>query len=796
MLNRLLGSVQKCPSHLNALRLNAAPLPGSLSRSSLPISASQFGTSSKSSASSRAPKPLRSTPTRQRLTGLDQLRGKRPHSKPRASTGSQPRRSQGGSYAASFKPRGVPRTDTRSQKPKSNWRASTMDEKPRWREPRAGTSRFSRQERPERTQYGEDERSSPSRFGRPERAETGQSGDAERRPLRSSATEPEPPPPKKLPSQAAANERYLRRTKRPDPSTIPLTGTSRFRKVDRSTKPEPEVAPKRYPHQTDLRTKLKTELSHPEDFAQRPRVEPSFRAPPLLPGLLDSLKSLVGKYAKPTPIQALSIAHFLPKDADAADNSAAKGHPTLLASETGSGKSVAYLLPVLQGLKETEIHQAASDLTDTQQPPATADTEIVEGAVIAPRVTVGPRAIILTPTHELSRQISTFAKALSHNIKLRIRCTSNPNRVTKADPWNETGVNPRSGDGDRLLDILVGTPSKILSLSGGVELEDRTVIPGSQRTWDEAFKGKAIGKPESRISLDRVEWIIVDEADVLFDRDFIRTTEAILADVLAARNAAASIESQSSTRTLPFNLVLSSATIPVSLSNYLSERYPHAARLVSPRVHFLPKTLKKESVQLTDGNKMSAIYKKIEAVWADDALERARIADGTGSAKDVARTESGQGKILIFCNDKATASKLATYLKEERKTETLVMVGDGEGRLKGSNRHLAAFLNPTALKSSEDTAKASAPPAEADSPSPRILITTSLLARGLDFHPSVKHVFMVDAARTAVDFLHRAGRTGRAGQSGSVVLFERGNRRDRRAAGKAARVGASRPQRY
>ncbi|KAG8879692.1 RNA helicase [Tulasnella sp. 332] len=600
-----------------------------------------------------------------------------------------------------------------------------------------------------------------------------------------------------MPSQAAANERYLRRTKRPDPASASTQGASKFLKPERSTRLGQEEIPKRYPHQTDLRTKLKTELTHPEEFADRPKIEPSFRAPPLLPGLLECLKSLVGKFAKPTPIQALSMTHFIPKDVDSADAPSFKRHPTLLASETGSGKSIAYLLPVLQNLKETEIAWRASALPEALEKSETGG-ETVEGAVVVPRVTPGPRAIILTPTHELSRQISTFAKALSHNIKLRVRCTSNPNKATKADPWNEAGAaaaHPSDGSG-RLLDILVGTPSKILSLSGGVELEDRSVLPGSQRTWDEIFKGKRLGMPASRISLDRVEWIIIDEADVLFDRDFIRTTEAILTDVLAARNAAASSEHQSTNGVLPFSLVLSSATIPVSLSNYLAERYPHTTRLVSPRVHFLPKALKKESVQLTDGNKMSAIYKKIESVWADDALERARISGGTASAKDVARTESGQGKILIFCNDKHTVTKLATYLKEERKTDSVVMVGDGEGRLKGSNRHLAGFLNPTALKSSGDAAKARASPTDGDPPSPRIMITTSLLARGLDFHPSVKHVFMVDEARTAVDFLHRAGRTGRAGQSGSVVLFEKGNRKDRRAAGRAARLAASRPQRY
>jgi superfamily II DNA/RNA helicase len=67
---------------------------------------------------------------------------------------------------------------------------------------------------------------------------------------------------------------------------------------------------------------------------------------------------------------------------------------------------------------------------------------------------------------------------------------------------------------------------------------------------------------------------------------------------------------------------------------------------------------------------------------------------------------------------------------------------------------------------------------------PLVLVTTSLLSRGLDFNSSVKHVFIVDEPKNMVDFLHRAGRTGRAGQAGKVVIFahKRGGpsgRRDR-----------------
>ena len=52
----------------------------------------------------------------------------------------------------------------------------------------------------------------------------------------------------------------------------------------------------------------------------------------------------------------------------------------------------------------------------------------------------------------------------------------------------------------------------------------------------------------------------------------------------------------------------------------------------------------------------------------------------------------------------------------------------------------------------------------------RILVATDIAARGLDIH-GVSHVFNFDLPNEAESYLHRIGRTGRAGRSGIAIAF-------------------------
>lgn len=220
----------------------------------------------------------------------------------------------------------------------------------------------------------------------------------------------------------------------------------------------------------------------------------------------------------------------------------------------------------------------------------------------------------------------------------------------------------------------------------------------------------------------------------------------------------------------PFHLLLTSATIPNSLSNYLSTHHPALIRLASPKLHHLPSALRTEHAKWTGGNKDADIERRIRRVWAEDALTHAKSALPAGSPVKLS-------KIIVFCNKKTKVEQLTAFLGT-RGVACVPLTGDADARKRGNNHHLDGFLKSLGSSHATSGSRPSKPSVSKvglSNPAitPHVLVTTSLLSRGLDFSPVIKHVFIVDEPRNMIDFLHRAGRAGRAGESGKVVVFGR-----------------------
>jgi len=145
-------------------------------------------------------------------------------------------------------------------------------------------------------------------------------------------------------------------------------------------------------------------------------------------------------YATPTPIQAKAIPHLL------------DDHDLIGIAETGTGKTAAFALPILQHLSE-----------DLVRPPAK-----------------GVRALVLAPTRELALQISESVARLSKNLKLRHTVI-----------FGGVGQKPQADALARGIDILVATPGRLIDLmnQGLVRLDTVThlVLDEADRMLDMGF---------------------------------------------------------------------------------------------------------------------------------------------------------------------------------------------------------------------------------------------------------------------------------------------------------------------
>ena len=120
-------------------------------------------------------------------------------------------------------------------------------------------------------------------------------------------------------------------------------------------------------------------------------------------------------YVSPTPIQAQAIPHLL------------AGRDLLGCAQTGTGKTAAFALPILQRLAKSSGRRA-------------------------PRTV---RALILAPTRELAAQITDSFRRYGRHLGL-----------THAAVFGGVGQGPQVRALARGLDILVATPGRLLDLIG------------------------------------------------------------------------------------------------------------------------------------------------------------------------------------------------------------------------------------------------------------------------------------------------------------------------------------------
>jgi len=109
----------------------------------------------------------------------------------------------------------------------------------------------------------------------------------------------------------------------------------------------------------------------------------------------------------------------------------------------------------------------------------------------------------------------------------------------------------------------------------------------------------------------------------------------------------------------------------------------------------------------------------------------------------ISALEARQGSIIIFVKTKYGTEKIATRLAKEGHSADAI---HGDLRQQKRDRVITAFRNKKY----------------------RILVATDVAARGLDI-PHIEHVINYDLPQCAEDYIHRIGRTARAGAEGSAL---------------------------
>jgi superfamily II DNA/RNA helicase len=398
--------------------------------------------------------------------------------------------------------------------------------------------------------------------------------------------------------------------------------------------------------------------------AAKAPVNNAFAGMGLAPELLAALKDL--NFTQPTTVQTKAIPLALQDDASK------PSIDLLVSSQTGSGKTAAFLLPVLHtllverqaqetaeaqewGQKVAEARAKGEELPKKARRKNPTDSRHVKPAV--------PGALILCPTRELAQQVAKDAIDLVRHCRgIRVACV--------------VGGMPYAMQIARLhnADLVVATPGRLLDLQRSKQLH-----------------------------LNKVQFLVVDEADRMLDLGF--------ADDLADIHKLTEQRRQT---------MMFSATFAPRIQQ------------LAVRIMRTPQRVQIDTPQEKHNNIKQILF------WADNAQHKRKLLDHW-------LRDTSIDQAIVFASTQIECDALA---------EDLQQVGFSSVALHGAlsqglrNRRLQAFRDGRV----------------------QILVATDVAARGLDV-PSISHVFNFGLPMKQEDYVHRIGRTGRAGRDGLAVTF-------------------------
>ncbi len=339
-------------------------------------------------------------------------------------------------------------------------------------------------------------------------------------------------------------------------------------------------------------------------------------------------------YNSPTDVQARAVPMAL------------AGTDLLVSSQTGSGKTAAFVWPALERILA-----------------ARNDPEKKRGKGQA----WGPRILVLAPTRELAQQVSRACSVYGYGVHgLRVA------HIVGGVPY-QAQLKALRGP----LDLLIATPGRLLDLMNS---------------------GAAV--------LSQVEMLVLDEADRMLDMGFIDDIKLVAQALPAER------------QTMMF-----SATFDGTVG-HLANQLTRDPQRVSVDKH-------------TDTH--SSIEQRLH--WADNMHHKHALLEQLLTDKDM-------DQCVVFTSTQRDADEVAYKLGQIGHSVAALHGGMPQGR---RNRVLQDLRSRHL----------------------RVLVATDVAARGIDV-PTISHVINHGLPMKAEDYVHRIGRTGRAGRNGlAITLAER-----------------------
>ncbi len=323
-------------------------------------------------------------------------------------------------------------------------------------------------------------------------------------------------------------------------------------------------------------------------------------------------------FREPSPIQEKAIPLAM------------TGRDLIASASTGTGKTAAFLLPILHQLAGTE--------------PGTL------------------KVLVLTPTRELALQIDEQALALGYHLGFSSVAIIGGTKMNPQEDAIRSGV-----------EIIVATPGRLMD-----------------------------HMKQKYLDMGTVEYLVLDEADRMFDMGFLPDVHHIVSRL------------QKDRQTLLF-----SATMP-------------------PKVRKLADSILRDPTTVAVDPSKPAESLEHCAI----PVAQRRKADMLGVLLD----DDEMASVIVFVKRKSEADKLARRVRRMTRREAASI---HSGR---TQKERVAAL--------EDFRKGTCP----------ILIATDVAARGIDVD-RVSHVVHFDVPRSPEDYIHRSGRTGRAGERGEVITL-------------------------